>query len=775
MLERELDFVEALLKVRHVELSPHHSRPTHPMARGRKCGVSDLPPPKQSLLVSTLAPESKREFLANLDSGNPTALAAFAASPRLTSPTPTFVSPSLTARLVEECGLTDNVELDGAAAFLLRLAHITALAPPNSPSKPRRSVFEFLSARSVLASKSFLLIPAISPTSLAPALNDPDPPAALHLLFPPPPPSRKAKSRVTSARHYAKAASDRNEKSVNEAWVRGDLITTLSGDRKTPTPAAALAAFHPSLPASPSTPHLALDRAAMASAFAKIQVMLLVAAVVDGLPLSLVTAPVTTASLPQTHGAATATTDLLAALTPAITMGDLAPLALYRASLATTRPSFQALLRLISPDGAAEDSLGSRPHRLTALATFSSILIPVYAEAEQEWSLARLVPDDTASPSTSAPMFQIYEYDTRFTADEPPSHPPAPPHAHAHLRSPPTSPQASETESGATLTLLYTLALGVGNADALCGTGWWSHLRGGANPSSPTADPSALASLRSTLTTVLGLHPALPVPSLDAVFPRPTSDDDAAVDAALAAAETDIVCVATTDCPVVLTGRDFHTLAPGAWLNDEILNAFLATLRTRASAVNVWITNTFFYAKLYDNRTGYDYAAVETWTKNVDVASLSKVLVPAHLNGNHWALVVIDYKSRQIASYDAKYVTLGTIAAKQLRRWVVDEAKSRGADVVDPQDWAIVVRTDAPLQDNLYDCGVFTLAFAACVVLGLPITTVSQRDTPRLRRSIAASILSHSSPAPHKRKRSKSQTPSSATKRRKPLDSKRRE
>ena len=211
----------------------------------------------------------------------------------------------------------------------------------------------FLRTRSVLNSKSFLLIPRISPDSLGPVLapDAPDPTTALDSLFPPPTPSRKAKSRATSARHHAKIAGARKEKSVNGKWERGELITTLSGERAAAVPAATLAPFHPSFSTPCPAPHLPLNTENMAAAFAKIQVMLLVATAVDGLPLSLVAAPVVLPALPRTRDDAMAASDLVATLTPAVTMSHLAPLALYHASLAETYPSFQALLTLLAPSG----------------------------------------------------------------------------------------------------------------------------------------------------------------------------------------------------------------------------------------------------------------------------------------------------------------------------------------------------------------------------------------------------------------------------------------
>eukprot|EP00967_Tisochrysis_lutea_P033018 scaffold39174_cov26-Tisochrysis_lutea.AAC.2 len=73
------------------------------------------------------------------------------------------------------------------------------------------------------------------------------------------------------------------------------------------------------------------------------------------------------------------------------------------------------------------------------------------------------------------------------------------------------------------------------------------------------------------------------------------------------------------------------TLRPGQWLNDEVINYFVAMLKRRAAADatgdaaanglekfsldRVYLHNTMFYAKLAESASGYCYANVRRWTK----------------------------------------------------------------------------------------------------------------------------------------------------------------
>jgi Ulp1 family protease len=64
--------------------------------------------------------------------------------------------------------------------------------------------------------------------------------------------------------------------------------------------------------------------------------------------------------------------------------------------------------------------------------------------------------------------------------------------------------------------------------------------------------------------------------------------------------------------------------------------------------------------------------------------------------------------------------------------------------------WKVKEIADLPQQKNIFDCGVFTLLFARCVVEGRPIN-FEQPHIPFYRRKIAFDILTNNKePRPKK-------------------------
>lgn len=80
---------------------------------------------------------------------------------------------------------------------------------------------------------------------------------------------------------------------------------------------------------------------------------------------------------------------------------------------------------------------------------------------------------------------------------------------------------------------------------------------------------------------------------------------------------------------ISITVKDINTLKGLNWLNDEIINFYMAMIVERASGdqgqfPSVHAFNTHFYQRLMKK----GYTAVKRWTKNVDIFSFSLVIVP---------------------------------------------------------------------------------------------------------------------------------------------------
>ena len=104
-------------------------------------------------------------------------------------------------------------------------------------------------------------------------------------------------------------------------------------------------------------------------------------------------------------------------------------------------------------------------------------------------------------------------------------------------------------------------------------------------------------------------------------------------------------------------------MAPGEWLNDEMVNFTIGGMADRerarrgAEQPRVHFFNTFFVNKLCDGQDGYNYNAVRRWTTKkklgYDLLACDKVIIPVH-QGIHWVLAVIDWRRALSASTKKK-------------------------------------------------------------------------------------------------------------------------
>eukprot|EP00605_Chrysophyceae_sp_TOSAG23-4_P000671 GSChrysophyteH1.ASY1.ANO1.753.1 assembled CDS len=206
---------------------------------------------------------------------------------------------------------------------------------------------------------------------------------------------------------------------------------------------------------------------------------------------------------------------------------------------------------------------------------------------------------------------------------------------------------------------------------------------------------------------------------------------------------------------VGLTRRDFHSLHPGAWLNDEIINFYMQMLKERDDALckqmnanNVMRKASHFFSSLFLNRLlniggsgKYEYNGVKRWTKKIDIFDMKRVFIPINIQNSHWTLLVVFIEERTIQFFDSMNGA-GTHYLETIRRWLVDELQAKKGVQMNPNEWKLVSRQkNVPQQGNGYDCGVFSCICADYISDDLPIECYSQQDMPLLRRKMGASIL----------------------------------
>lgn len=112
-----------------------------------------------------------------------------------------------------------------------------------------------------------------------------------------------------------------------------------------------------------------------------------------------------------------------------------------------------------------------------------------------------------------------------------------------------------------------------------------------------------------------------------------------------------------------MTFQDLQLLAPGKWLNDNIVNDYLQQILA-VKYPSFRFLSSFLYEKLSSDRTEEKREALR-WLRNVDLTTVEMIFIPIHLVV-HWTLLVIDLKKQQFEYYDSLGSGGETIVAKVL-------------------------------------------------------------------------------------------------------------
>ncbi|KAJ5488817.1 hypothetical protein N7539_003707 [Penicillium diatomitis] len=192
--------------------------------------------------------------------------------------------------------------------------------------------------------------------------------------------------------------------------------------------------------------------------------------------------------------------------------------------------------------------------------------------------------------------------------------------------------------------------------------------------------------------------------------------------------------------------RDIATcLKPLAWLNDEMINAYLSVLvqYLRDSTGNsapgekpkFHAFNTFFFSTLKEK----GYEGVRRWAKRAKIGGeglleVDTVFIPVH-QASHWTLMVVRPSDRTIEYYDS----LGARGAREveiIKKWLQGELGLK----FEAEEWTFLSSVSSQ-QDNMSDCGVFLLINAKAIALGIEPTAFGPKDTVTLRAKIVAELM----------------------------------
>ena len=92
-----------------------------------------------------------------------------------------------------------------------------------------------------------------------------------------------------------------------------------------------------------------------------------------------------------------------------------------------------------------------------------------------------------------------------------------------------------------------------------------------------------------------------------------------------------------------ITLYDLKTLDKCNWLNDQIINFYFSLIADSFPIEkdnSVFSFNSFFYSNNLFRNNLFNFESVKNWTRNVDLFAFKKIIIPIHLNNNHWTLAV---------------------------------------------------------------------------------------------------------------------------------------
>jgi len=169
---------------------------------------------------------------------------------------------------------------------------------------------------------------------------------------------------------------------------------------------------------------------------------------------------------------------------------------------------------------------------------------------------------------------------------------------------------------------------------------------------------------------------------------------------------------------IELSRHDFETLKDEQWLNDSIIDAYMALIMKRSQEdphlTKVYAFSTYFYTALESQ----GYQKVTRWTSKIDVFSYNLLLLPIHSN-DHWTLIVFDRKLNNYAYLDSlatsDYDLTNSVATYHIHNfasYLVEESMNKRKIPYDRDSAKIAGCTNIPTQDNETDCGAFICAYA---------------------------------------------------------------
>jgi sentrin-specific protease 1 len=190
---------------------------------------------------------------------------------------------------------------------------------------------------------------------------------------------------------------------------------------------------------------------------------------------------------------------------------------------------------------------------------------------------------------------------------------------------------------------------------------------------------------------------------------------------------------------VPITPKDITTLTGNSWLNDAVMDGYLALVNDE----NFESSNfTIYFYRALIKKTNEEMLR---WTKKTSLFGTRLVHIPVNDSGTHWCMATIDNQEKTVTVRDSIRGTEGDFEIRHIldniktimRYDILMNPQSSGYNV---QDYQFIHDRTMPKQDDSYNCGVFALQAARYVSAHKPIT-FTRDDMPYFRQRMQYELL----------------------------------
>ena len=215
--------------------------------------------------------------------------------------------------------------------------------------------------------------------------------------------------------------------------------------------------------------------------------------------------------------------------------------------------------------------------------------------------------------------------------------------------------------------------------------------------------------------------------------------------------------------------RDFESLQPTRFITDTAIEASLNLMRkfnldqfTTDSIAHVFIFNTYFMDKLWNDGKGFNYDAARSYKKAPlkpycdcsgghinNIFQFKVILVPVNIPNSHWLLLAVYPQARKIYTLDSMYREVpASRYGTAMFNYLVEEYRTLNPADVECNlfgEWELILVTEVPQQASTSnDCGAYCTWFAESINFNIPITARSIKRHMGMgyyRKKIAARML----------------------------------